>query len=327
MKQILLFDTAINTSNLGDEIIYDDCKKGLSGILDNALVFRLGTHVSNYSAYQLLRKEDRKIERLCDWSDYKFICGTNLLSDNLKGVNPQWMLNPINARLYTDSILVGVGKISDYTEPNRYTKKLYNKILSKKYKHSVRDEDAKRVLEDMGFSAINTGCPTLWGFTEEKCKAIPTKKAKNVVFSVSGYYKQRDPEKDKRLIGILKKNYEKCYLWVQTVIDEKYFNEINDSKLEVTSIYSLNKYKEILSTGDVDYIGTRLHGGVYALQNGCRSLVISIDQRARGFHRDNNLPILERDEIEKLYDVLNSEWETNIIVDREAISEFLNQFQ
>ena len=328
MKQVLLFDTALNTSNLGDEIIYDDCKKGLSSVLDEALIFRMATHVVNYSSYQLIRMEDGKITRLCDWADYKFVCGTNLLTDKLWRVNPQWMVNPINARLYKDCILVGVGKISEYDKPNRYTSNIYKKILSRKYKHSVRDSATKKVLNDLGFDAINTGCPTLWGFDRDKCAAIPTGKAENVIFTVSGYNKQRAPQQDKRMIQILKENYNKLYLWVQTVMDERYFKELmSDTPVEVTPIYSLNKYKEILLKGNVDYVGTRLHGGVYAMQNNVRSMVIAIDQRSRGFHEDNNLPILEREDIEKLESLVHSEWKTDIRIDNDAINEFVSQFK
>lgn len=34
----------------------------------------------------------------------------------------------------------------------------------------------KVFLEEMGFKAWNTGCPTLWGLTPEFCTEIPSKK-------------------------------------------------------------------------------------------------------------------------------------------------------
>lgn len=121
MKQVLLFDTAIATTNLGDEIILEGVKAGLRPVLEKSLTFRLGTHIENYSAIQMLTY-NWKYHQLCEKADYKFVCGTNLFSNNLKGLFPQWMLNPFNMKLYTNSILVGVGKISDYKEINTYTK-------------------------------------------------------------------------------------------------------------------------------------------------------------------------------------------------------------
>lgn len=45
MKQVLMFDTAIATSNIGDEIILKGVYDGLKEILDYHLTFRLGTHI------------------------------------------------------------------------------------------------------------------------------------------------------------------------------------------------------------------------------------------------------------------------------------------
>ena len=54
MRKILLFDTAIDTGNLGDEIILESVKKELSTILDSASVYRMGTHIENYSPIQMI---------------------------------------------------------------------------------------------------------------------------------------------------------------------------------------------------------------------------------------------------------------------------------
>ena len=323
MKQILMFDTAIATSNLGDEVILDGVKEGLKEILDNSLTFRLGTHIENWSPLKIQR--NWKAHVLCDKADYKFVCGTNCLTNDLKHKR-QWEVNNFNKILYKDCILVGVGRISDYDMPTKYSQKLYNDILSKKYKHSVRDEGTKRVLEKMGFKAINTGCPTLWGFTDEKCSKIPKKKSKNVIISVSGYDDQSNKEKDQEMIDIINNNYKNVYAWIQTVSDEEYLKKLNNTE-NMKCIYSLNKFAELCDNGNIDYVGTRLHGGVYAMQHNCRSIVISIDERARGFHESNNIPIIERDNIEQLDEMINSEFETKIKVNREAINEFISQFK
>ena len=62
------------------------------------------------------------------------------------------------------------------------------------------------------------------------------------------------------------------------------------------------------------------------MQNACRSIVIAIDERARGFNQINNIPILERDNISELENLINSEFETNIKINRDAINEFIEQF-
>lgn len=88
----------------------------------------------------------------------------------------------------------------------------------------------------MGFKAINTGCPTLWRFTEEFCKSIPKVKAKNVVCSVSGHIPQRDIKKDKQMIECLKSNYDKIYVWIQTAIDEEYFKTLTNQDKGTTML-------------------------------------------------------------------------------------------
>lgn len=325
MKQILLFDTAIATTNLGDEVILESVKVGLRPVLKNAMTFRLGTHVENYSIFQM-RDSNWKYHELCEKADYKFICGTNLFSDNLKGKYPQWMLKPFNVKLYTNSVLVGVGKIRDFSVINPYTKRLYEKCLSKTFIHSVRDEDTKKAVEQLGYRAINTGCPTLWMFTPEKCALIPRKKSDNAIISVSGYTDQADPVQDQKMIDCVLQNYAKVYAWIQTVSDKQYLDSLSGTD-NIECIYSLETYAEILDKGNIDYIGTRLHGGVFALQHNCRTIVVSIDRRAEGFHEDNNLPTIDRNDIHmKLDEMINSEWETEIKINTEAIENFVNQF-
>ncbi|MEI3046520.1 MAG: polysaccharide pyruvyl transferase family protein [Romboutsia timonensis] len=69
---------------------------------------------------------------------------------------------------------------------------MYSKILSKNYIHSVRDERTKRFVEELGYKAINTGCPTMWKFNDEFCKEVPTKKSDKVIFTLTDYSHDRE---------------------------------------------------------------------------------------------------------------------------------------
>ena len=66
-------------------------------------------------------------------------------------------------------------------------KRTENKVLSKKYVHSVRDDAAKELLESMGFKAVNTGCPTLWGLTPAFCANISKKKSNSAIMTLTSY--------------------------------------------------------------------------------------------------------------------------------------------
>ena len=328
MKKILLFDTALGTSNIGDEIILDGVKEGMKSLLSDSMCFRLATHIENYSPLQMIYP-GQQIFDICFDADYKFIAGTNLLSDNLFHIRPQWWINCFNKKLYKDSILVGVGKTTNYLKiKNKYTKRIYKEILSKEYRHSVRDEATKRIVESLGLKAINTGCPTLWGFTNERCRIIPKEKGKNVIFSVSGYRNQIDPLSDTTMLKCLLKNYDTCYAWIQTTKDENYLTTLLDKSAlkKIKFLYSLIKFRDIAKEGNVDYVGTRLHGGIFALQNSIRTLIISIDQRAEGFYESNNIPIIRRENMCSLEDRINESYETNIIVNHDGIKQFISQF-
>ncbi len=324
MKKVVVFDTAIGTTNLGDEIILQCLEEQMAFLLDNCFIMRFGTHMKNLPRERYVNGS-QKIQFAYD-ADFKLIMGTNLLSRDIKKTQPQWPIGKLDSWLYDNCIMAGVGTTLSEGKVTRYSKKMYQRILRPDFCHSVRDEESKRLLEEAGFQAINTGCPTLWKITPEFCKQIPTQKASRVVFSLSGYKAQRNRKRDLDLIRILRDNYEELYFWSQTSADEPYLDTFEDVG-DIHRICSMKKYKEILDAGDIDYVGTRLHGGVYALQRKVRSIIIAIDHRARGFHETNNLCICERDDIpEKLEDMINGALVTEIRLRQDDIDRWKAQF-
>ncbi|TOG81065.1 capsular biosynthesis protein, partial [Vibrio parahaemolyticus] len=69
---------------------------------------------------------------------------------------------------------------------------------------------------------------------------------------------------------------------------------------------SLESFDEVLSSGNVDYIGTRLHGGVRALQKKVRTLILAIDNRAWEKKKDFNLPVVERNDEVAISNFINN---------------------
>ncbi len=319
---LVLFDTSLGTTNLGDDIIFQSVLNEMSDIINQYSMIRLATHLDNFNPLQI--RKGQKISFIKS-ADLKLICGTNLLMDDLHFKRaPQFRLYKWNKVLYEGAVLVGVGS-TNYKTINQYTRKLYQSTFSYKYIHSVRDEWTKESMESMGFQAVNTGCPTMWGITEEKSKMIPHSKSDRVVFSLSGYNSQLDRNNDMKMMDILFEQYDDLYAWVQTTRDEQYIDSILNGR-KVHKIRSLALYDKFLNENDVDYVGTRLHGGVYALQHGKRTIVVAIDNRARGFHNTHQLPIVERQNIEDLRDMISSNFTTSIINPRKEINAFLEQF-
>ena len=324
MKRVVEFDTAIGTSNLGDEIILECLRSEMRFLFDQCFVIRYATHLKNLPA-SLYVKGGVKLDFTAK-ADYKLIMGTNLLSRDLRRTNKQWPLTGTNVWLYEHSILAGVGTTLSAGEPTPYSRRIYGRILRRDFKHSVRDEESKRFLEGMGFEAINTGCPTLWSLTPEFCRTIPTGKADRVVFSLSGYGGQKDAARDAELLNVLREEYGELYFWCQTSQDEAYLDTFPGTE-DIRRIYSLDQYERLLNEGNIDYIGTRLHGGIYALRHGVRSIVIAIDHRARGFHESNNLPICERKDVAReLGAMIRSDFPTEIRLDLDAIESWKAQF-
>ena len=72
--------------------------------------------------------------------------------------------------------------------------------------------------------------------------------------------------------------------------------------------------------------GTRLHAGIKAMQNLKRSIIIIVDNRARSIKRDNNIVAIERNELDRLENIINNEFETNIILNQKGIDLWKKQF-
>lgn len=321
---VLLFDTAIGTFNRGDDIILNSAEEALAPLIHQSYVMRLGTHINNLNLYHYLRNS-KKLQ-FVDECDYKFVLGTNLLTANVVRSIGQWAVGPLSKRLYKDSIMVGVGITKDNQKPTGLTKMFYKDILRRDIAHSVRDEQSKQMLESIcDVKVINTGCPTLWGLTPDFCAGIPTQKATNVVFTVSGQTKYQNRERDQLLLSTVEQLYDKIYFWVQTYEDEPYFRSLQHTK-DVQYVYSLKQYGDICDHGDVDYVGTRLHGGVFAMQHGVRAVIVEIDHRAKGFREINNINTIPRERLEELSDYLQGTIQTKVHLREKEIKEWTSQF-
>lgn len=323
MSNILLLDPSIATSNVGDCIIMECVKKELDFIIGNNFVFSLPTHVSPFHWYQVLRNS-LAIQKYANCK-YKFACGSNMLIKDMLTHYPQWNINWFNSKPLTGTILVGVGA-SAHKYTNYYTTKLYKRILNHNYIHSVRDERTREYVESLGLKALNTGCVTMWMLTPEFCRTIPTKKASKVVFTLTAA--SSPLLSDQQLIDILKKNYKEIFFWVQGDKDYDYFQKFQN--IDGIQIVPPTKdaYEKVLNLDDIDYVGTRLHAGVYAMRHSKRSIIIVIDERAREINKSNNLVCMERDKVATdLEPLINSSFHTDIKMPLDAIDKWRAQFK
>lgn len=322
MKKIAILNTSINSYNMGDYIIVESAKKQLNDITKDSFVIDMPTHTPAFHTYEMLSKNKRK--RVLDFKE-KFVCGTNILNNDMLFHRPVWNINLPESLFLKDCILMaaGCGKMTGKT--NLYTKLVLSNVLSKNYIHSTRDEKAKKFLESLGFKAINTGCCTMWDLTPEHCSNIPTIKKDRVVFTLTDYCK--DIERDQKLIDILNKNYEEVYFWIQGSNDLEYFSKFKNIENIKLINPQLKYYNDFLEKNDCDYVGTRLHAGIKAMQKFKRSIIIVVDNRARSIQEDYNINCIERNKIDELDGMINSEIKTSLKIDFDAIEQWKKQFK
>ena len=317
MKKAILYNPSITTLNLGDSIIFESVLDNIRPLLEDAFTINVSTHLPVSGVFANLLNE----------ADYKFVCGTNLLRNMLERRFRQWDINCFNAKKLGPCTLIGVGWQQDRFPFTPYTKHLYKTILSNDTIHSVRDEYTKKKLESIGITnVINTGCATMWKLTKEFCRTIPQKKAENIVFTLTDY--KPNAQKDVEIINTLTKEYRTVYLWPQGSEDYRYATELGVLDKVKLINPTLEAYDELLMRDDIEYIGTRLHGGIRALQKKKRTLILAVDGRATEKKKDFNLPVEIRNDMttEKIMHLIYADRETKVEIPEENINLWKNQF-
>lgn len=314
---VIRFDPSKDTDNLGDCIIMYYCSNILKDLYGDCEYIDIATH-------KIPTKQDEmKIEQ----AKFKFVCGTNLLTSHIE----QWwnwrLPDGLRQKLkYKNVILLGVGWKNYEGKCSDYSKMIYRSILNPTVVHSVRDSYTEKMLKQAGVeNVINTGCPTMWRLTPEFCASIPKEKARNVITTITDY--RQDIVHDNQMLQILSRNYENVYLWIQGTGDEKYLRLLNCPQNLKIIPSSLKKYEECLNKENVDYIGTRLHAGIFALNHRTRSIIIAVDNRAIEIAKDTNLLIVQRDSLERtLEKLIVGDWSTKIKLKQNNIDFFKSQF-
>ncbi|MFS4416953.1 polysaccharide pyruvyl transferase family protein [Maribacter sp. 2307ULW6-5] len=312
-KDFGILNPSIASTNLGDRIIYDSVWTVLRQVFPYDMFTDYPTQLHTAFDAKTMMSEKELL----------FISGTNLLSSNLE-TRHQWKINNSHKRFLKNKVvLFGTGWWQYQGGINKYTEKIYNSVLNKNVVHSVRDSYTEQKLHDIGIMNVaNTTCPTLWQLTPEKCATIPRKRA-NAVITTLTFYHQNKVE-DYRMLELLEENYEKVYLWLQSTNDHHYYNELNKGFKKIEFVPpTVEAYNSILDNADIDYIGTRLHAGVRALQKGLRTLILAVDNRAFEIGRDVNLNVVKRENVDRAIDFINNEYRTEIKLPTQNINKFL----
>lgn len=311
---LALFDPSISSDNMGDSIISEFGTKVLGELFPGESIFHLPTHVM---------PGDEEISELPKFR-HKIVCGTNLMTPHIENYS-MWIF-PRDLRGVTGSKTLAVGWEYYCPDISKASRTTYRYLLSRTGWHSVRDRYTEQKFREMGIhNVLYTGCVTLWEMTPEKCAKIPTRKARNVITTITDY--SRYPEKDELMFRILAEHYEKVYVWIQGVRDIEYLASITDlSKLHIVE-RSVEAFRSILRQGNIDYIGTRLHAGIFAMNYCIRSIIIAIDNRAKEMGKDVNLVMVDRESLEeKLPYMIDDDFNTKLDIPWDNINKWKSQF-
>lgn len=288
------------STNFGDSIIHFY----ISAILTEVFPFHEIIEIASHD--YLSHKEIALIKN----ADYTIIGGSNLLSSDIRHYN-QWKTYYKTINFLFPSInnilLLGVGWWQYQGTPTWFTQHFYKKVFSKKMLHSVRDNYTQSILNSIKIkNVLNTSCPTTWSLDGVRLYDKCGQQTK-CLFALTDYNKNEDY--DNQLIEILLKLYDRLFFFPQGLKDQEYLNslkEYRNNKDKITVL--IRTYESINLTivnKDVDYVGTRLHLGIYCLNHGINSLIINIDNRAKEIQKDINLPCIDRNRQNLIYDWFN----------------------
>ena len=311
---LILFDPSVDSLNLGDVIIRHYCELALDGLIRKKDTFYIPTHtVPSKDQLEAVKH-----------GEYKIVCGTNLITPHYEEFS-NWKM-PANLSGYHNILTLGVGWGYYCDDISKISKFVYRSILSSKGVHSVRDSYTERKFNEMGIhNVLNTGCPSIWGLTSEHCAAIPTQRANSVVTTLTDYAPNIDA--DRKMLSILMETYDDVFVWIQGTGDRKYLEAITDLGCVHIIESDLNAYTSVLQPGKIDYVGTRLHAGIHALNCGVRSVILAVDNRAAEMGRDFDLPVIQRDrDMDVLSQLINSSRKTSICLPEQNIDKWRAQF-
>jgi polysaccharide pyruvyl transferase WcaK-like protein len=321
---ILVFNPALKDNqgalndNLGDCIIWDSVQTQLKSIFgQTAPIQAISSQIDPG------KREKGQIKA----ATHRFVGGTNLINSYMR-YDRQWKV-PVRTMAWRHpAVLMGVGWQNYQSKPTRTTKLILHAILSHKYLHSVRDGYTENKLRLAGVkNVVNTSCPTLWDLAGAPRIINAQKPAERVLLMLTDY--RTDEAWDRKLVDCLAAQYKEIILWPQGPGDRYYGSHLLfnvRSKARVLE-YSMSSLDSLLASPEpLDYVGTRLHGGIKCLKAGKRGLILAVDNRATEIGKETGLPTVQRDEIEKVRQWITTTSPCKIHIPEEPILKWKRQF-
>lgn len=309
---INMFDTGIESDNLGDHFIMDAVWEAVRPLFPDADYVFTPTH-------RRARLAEMAAGRRAAFS---IVGGTNILKSHML-VRGNWKITPLDYFAWRNVVLLGVGW-QQYGGPADFATRLFfRRVLSRGLLHSVRDMHTYEHMKEIIPNVVYTACPTMWMLDRQRCRQIPVRKARHAVFAVT-YYRPA-PEHDRAVFNLLQRHYETVYFWPQQAQDTQYLRDIGVTGF-VPIPPEIREYDRLLQEVDVDFVGARLHGGIRALQHRRRALIIPVDNRAAEISVSTDLPVASRTDAEAIEQWILNPKPTILTLPTAAIEEWKSQF-
>lgn len=309
---INMFDTGIESDNLGDHFIMDAVWEAVRPLFPEADYVSTPTH-RRASLSEMIANRRAALS---------IVGGTNILKSHML-VRSNWRITPLDYLAWRNVVLLGVGW-QQYGGPADFATRLFfRSILSPTFLHSVRDLHTYEHLKEVIPNVVYTACPTMWMLDRQRCRQVPVRKARHAVFAVT-YYRP-SPEHDRNVFNLLQRHYETVYFWPQQAQDTQYLHDIGVTGF-VPIPPEVREYDRLLESVDVDFIGARLHGGIRALQHRRRALIIPVDNRAAELSVSTDLPVASRTDLEAIERWILGPRPLALNLPTAGIEEWKNQF-
>lgn len=291
----IIFDPSIGSFNKGDKIISEAVNAQINALLPQHELVRLSIH-----------QPLGRIHRLALASaNLKIVGGSNVASGVMHAFLRQnrWNLKVQDFSSVKNYIYMGAGWAGEKPKSNTLGRHFLGFSAPSPALHSFRDSRALSNAEALGLhNAINTACPTMWDLQEEPSRCTT---AKCVVTTLTD--NKRHERSDRAMLESLLKLYDKVYIWFQGLGDKDYFESLGVRGVQPLPL-DLEDYTSFLheKSVDVEYVGTRLHGGIRALQCGVKTTIFAVDHRAIDMAKDFALPVFSYSEISDIESIIKA---------------------
>ena len=278
------------SDNLGDVVIFRAIARCLELLFPGEEICRISSHQPLEESHY----ESIKAGRIL------FLGGSNLLSSDVLAYN-QWNFtaqqSDYDSPRFKNGMLFGIGWWQYQEPPTPFTSDFYRRILTGGGLHSVRDNYTADRLRAAGLSnVVSTGCPSMWsldGIASDRTSAW----TEECLVTITDYYPC--PREDEQFLRLVLDHFRgTVFLFPQGTGDLNYIQTLPVFRKESRRFHildhSLEKLETFLDTHRVNYVGTRLHGGIAALNNGVPTLILAVDNRAAEMSRSFGLPVVER---------------------------------